>query len=71
MYQTVGSDLIDAIAQALGVPLVRRTIAGAPKAIASNSYTPLEGDEVEDLTLLLQDVLSAHPGVQAVSCGAF
>jgi len=70
MYQTVGSDLIDAIAQALGVPLVRRTIAGAPKAIASNSYTPLEGDEVEDLTLLLQDVLSAHPGVQAVSCGA-
>mmetsp|Transcript_33307 Transcript_33307/g.106158 ORF Transcript_33307/g.106158 Transcript_33307/m.106158 type:complete len:722 (-) Transcript_33307:49-2214(-) len=70
MYQTVASDLISAIAEALGVPLVRRVIAGAPKAIGSQAYSPQDGDEVEDLTLLLQEVLEAHPDVQAVSCGA-
>ncbi|CAK0839128.1 unnamed protein product [Prorocentrum cordatum] len=70
MYQTVGSDLIDAIAASLGLPLVRRVISGEPKGISSQDYIPQEGDEVEDLTLLLQDVLREHPGMQAVSCGA-
>jgi len=71
MYQTVGFDLLDDIAIALGLPLVRRIIAGEPKQIDSNTYVPADdGDEVEDLTLLLQDVLEAHPSTNAVSCGA-
>ncbi|CAE8639978.1 unnamed protein product [Polarella glacialis] len=70
MYQTVGGEFIDGISSALGLPLVRRVIAGAPKGTSSGKYVPQEGDEVEDLTLLLQDVLKAHPQVDAVSCGA-
>lgn len=70
MYQTVGSDVIDAIAAALELPLIRRVIAGEPKETSSQTYLPRDGDEVEDLTLLLRDVLKAHPDVQAVSCGA-
>ncbi|CAK9056934.1 unnamed protein product [Durusdinium trenchii] len=70
MYQTVGSELVTSIAEAMGLPLVRRCIAGAPKRLDSAEYAPEEGDEVEDLTLLLQDVLQAFPGVEAVSCGA-
>mmetsp|Transcript_51592 Transcript_51592/g.109629 ORF Transcript_51592/g.109629 Transcript_51592/m.109629 type:complete len:727 (-) Transcript_51592:63-2243(-) len=70
MYQTVASDVIEAIADALEVPLIRRVIAGAPKGTSSQSYTPQEGDEVEDLTLLLKEVIEKHPEVEAVSCGA-
>eukprot|EP00928_Gymnodinium_smaydae_P020181 TRINITY_DN17803_c0_g1_i1.p1 TRINITY_DN17803_c0_g1~~TRINITY_DN17803_c0_g1_i1.p1 ORF type:complete len:707 (-),score=117.13 TRINITY_DN17803_c0_g1_i1:60-2180(-) len=70
MYQTVGYDLVDAIAEALALPLVRREIRGEARETGSRSYQPSDGDEVEDLTLLLRDVLQAHPDVQAVSCGA-
>jgi diphthine-ammonia ligase len=70
MYQTVGHDVIDAVAGALQLPLVRRIIDGRPQSTHSNSYKPQEGDEVEDLLYLLQDVLAAHPDVQAVSVGA-
>merc|ERR1719265_1824231 len=34
------------------------------------NYAPCEGDEVEDLLVLLQEVLEQHPEVEAVSCGA-
>lgn len=70
MYQTVGHDLIDGVAEALQLPLVRRVIAGKPNATSSNSYSRCEGDEVEDLALLLEDVLKAYPEIKAVSCGA-
>lgn len=70
MYQTVGHDLIDGVAEAMGLPLVRRVIAGKPTATSSNAYSPSDGDEVEDLTLLLEDVLRSYPEVKAVSCGA-
>ena len=70
MYQTVGSELVDSIAQAMELPLIRRGITGAPKNLENGSYAPQEGDEVEDLFLLLQDVLQAFPEVDAVSCGA-
>eukprot|EP00929_Paragymnodinium_shiwhaense_P064744 TRINITY_DN32478_c0_g1_i1.p1 TRINITY_DN32478_c0_g1~~TRINITY_DN32478_c0_g1_i1.p1 ORF type:complete len:716 (-),score=138.93 TRINITY_DN32478_c0_g1_i1:409-2556(-) len=70
MYQTVGSEMIHAIAAALDVPLIRRTIHGKPKSIETQTYRPEDGDEVEDLLLLLQDALKAHPSVEAVSCGA-
>lgn len=70
MYQTVGHDTVTAIADALQLPLIRRTITGVPGCTSSQSYNQQDGDEVEDLTLLLKDVLEKHPGVQAVSCGA-
>lgn len=70
MYQTVGAELVSGIASALGLPLLRRVITGAPRETTSQTYTPTDGDEVEDLMLLLQDVLAEHPDVQAVSCGA-
>lgn len=70
MYQTVGSELVETMASAMGLPLVRRSITGAPTNVDSSVYAPQDGDEVEDLTLLLQEVLEAHPDVNAVSCGA-
>jgi hypothetical protein len=61
MYQTVGQDAIDAVANALDVPLYRKTIRGT--AIDQNTeYGPrtsksgVEGDETEDLYELLFQV---------------
>jgi diphthine-ammonia ligase len=49
MYQTVGTNAVQAIAEALNKPLYRREIKGMPK-ITSMEYTgEKEGDEVEDL----------------------
>ncbi|CAJ1394774.1 unnamed protein product [Effrenium voratum] len=47
MYQTVGSELVTCIAEAMGLPLVRRAIAGAPKNVECGTYAPEEGDEVQ------------------------
>ena len=65
MYQTVGQDAIDLVAQALDVPLYRRVIQGS--AIEqSNEYggreanpasEPLSSDETEDLYELLRTVV--------------
>eukprot|EP00026_Physarum_polycephalum_P004177 Phypoly_transcript_04194.p1 GENE.Phypoly_transcript_04194~~Phypoly_transcript_04194.p1 ORF type:complete len:703 (+),score=65.28 Phypoly_transcript_04194:42-2111(+) len=69
MYQTVGYQLISALAECLTLPLVQRCITGAPK-LQSMSYVATEQDEVEDLFLLLQEVKTKFPEVGAVSCGA-
>jgi diphthine-ammonia ligase len=69
MYQTVGHEMVPLIAEAMELPLFRRTIAGASVNV-EGSYTPTSGDEVEDLLALLEDVRQAHPGVQGVSVGA-
>jgi len=63
MYQTVGQDLVDLIAQALDVPLYRRDILGTAVELG-NEYggrtphdaTRTEGDETEDLFELLSTV---------------
>ncbi|KAJ7068402.1 hypothetical protein C8F01DRAFT_1118081 [Mycena amicta] len=75
MYQTVGQDAIELVAQALDVPLYRRIIGG--QAIeqgseygARSTNTGVSGDETEDLYALLSTVKSHHPGVQGVSVGA-
>ena len=69
MYQTVGHECIELVAQALELPLYRRDIAG--RAVdQTSSYTPSPDDEVEDLHALLAAVLSHHPDVTAVSVGA-
>ena len=63
MYQTVGQDAIQLVADALEIPLVRKVISGA--AIqqgaeygdrASDAKQGVRGDETEDLFDLLSDV---------------
>ncbi|CAD5123213.1 DgyrCDS11574 [Dimorphilus gyrociliatus] len=68
MYQTVGHHAIDLYAEAMDLPLFRRTIEGSSK-LTVNSYLPTEGDEVEDLYELLKEI-KEKVKVDAVSCGA-
>ena len=69
MYQTVGSELVEAIATCLELPLVLREISGTAVA-QSIDYASTAGDEVEDLFELLQDVQRKFPEVEAVAAGA-
>ena len=55
MYQTVGHDVIDLYAEALGLPLFRKSISGK-SLVTELNYECNEDDEVEDLCLLLKDV---------------
>lgn len=52
MYQTVGHQAIDLYAEAMDLPLYRRTIQGS-SLDTSRNYSKTEGDEVEDLYELL------------------
>lgn len=81
MYQTVGHDAIHLIAQAMELPLYRRTISGSAVNQTSSYGSrlgtqhqrqpgPSRQDETEDLYELLQLVKSNHPEVNAVSVGA-
>ncbi|KAJ3554772.1 hypothetical protein NM688_g2937 [Phlebia brevispora] len=82
MYQTVGQDAIEFVAEALDVPLYRRTISGAAVDMSSEygsrtagQDSGLRGDETEDLfellsTVKLPPMQSAHPEIQGVSVGA-
>ncbi|KZV71365.1 hypothetical protein PENSPDRAFT_684603 [Peniophora sp. CONT] len=79
MYQTVGQDAIELVAQALDVPLVRRVIIGTAveqgseygtreaRAMVNNTVS---GDETEDMYALLADVKERFPEVEGVSVGA-
>jgi diphthamide synthase (EF-2-diphthine--ammonia ligase) len=69
MYQSVGTNLVPLIAQALRKPLYQRIIRGKPIS-TSLSYGATErggrqhgtsGDETEDLLELLKDVLVRSP----------
>lgn len=53
MYQTVGHHAIDLYAEAMALPLYRRTIRGRSLE-TGRVYTRCEGDEVEDLYELLK-----------------
>jgi len=55
MYQSVGHSAIDLYAEAMGLPLYRRTITGSA-LVTDMDYDKHSGDEVEDLFFLLQDV---------------
>lgn len=57
MYQTVGTNATLAISQALERPIYRRPIKGTPKQKSLQYNAAEEGDEVEDLDLLVKDVL--------------
>ena len=63
LYQTVGQDAIEFVAQALNVPLYRKTIDGAAVEQGSeyggrtaNTSGGIKGDETEDLFDLLSTV---------------
>lgn len=52
MYQTVGHQAIELYAEAMALPLYRRTIQGSSLNTGKN-YSKTDGDEVEDLYELL------------------
>lgn len=64
MYQTVGHQAIELYAEAMALPLYRRTIQGSSLNTGRN-YSQTDGDEVEDLYELLRlvKVGVAHPSV--------
>ncbi|KAK3883105.1 hypothetical protein Pcinc_012559 [Petrolisthes cinctipes] len=68
MYQSVGHMGVSVYAEAVGVPLYRRIIQGS-SLNTTKTYKPTEGDEVEDLYLLLKEV-KEKCCVDAVSVGA-
>ncbi|XP_060790585.1 diphthine--ammonia ligase isoform X2 [Neoarius graeffei] len=68
MYQTVGHQAIELYAEAMDLPLYRRTIEGS-SVDTSREYSPNNADEVEDLYQLLQ-LVKEKEGVEAVSVGA-
>ncbi|KAH8105926.1 hypothetical protein BXZ70DRAFT_998103 [Cristinia sonorae] len=77
MYQTVGQDAIELVAQALDVPLYRRVITGIAVNMGSeygsrtaSENKGIKGDETEDLFELLSAVKSSHPDIEGVSVGA-
>ena len=64
LYQTVGQDAIELVAQALEVPLYRGVITGSAVEQGAEygerdpgSSSGVDGDETEDLYKLLEDVL--------------
>ncbi|XP_041928918.1 diphthine--ammonia ligase isoform X1 [Alosa sapidissima] len=68
MYQTVGHEAIDLYAEAMDLPLYRRTIEGS-SLDTGREYSQREGDEVEDLYHLLK-LVKEKESVEAVSVGA-
>lgn len=68
MYQTVGHQAIELYADAMELPLYRRTIQGS-SLDTSRTYSETEGDEVEDLYELLH-LVKEKEGVEGVSVGA-
>lgn len=55
MYQTVGHQGIEMLAEAMELPLYRRTTSGLSNQTGKN-YEPTAEDEVEDLYELLKQV---------------
>ena len=70
MFQTVGVEIVDAIAECLNVPLIKWEIQG--KSVNQGMYYEKagEGDEVEDLFMLVKKVQESYPEVQGVASGA-
>ncbi|XP_075531258.1 diphthine--ammonia ligase isoform X2 [Dermacentor variabilis] len=68
MYQSVGHEIIDHYAEAMGLPLFQGDIVGKPHNQASE-YEVTEGDEVEDLFKCMTRAKEAVD-YEAVSVGA-
>jgi diphthine-ammonia ligase len=63
MYQSVGHECIEKIAQVMQLPLYRRIIEGKSCQI-DEKYIIDNNDEVEDLYILLKAVKEGFPDVQ-------
>jgi len=73
MYQSVGSENIEKIAQCLDTPLFRREIMGKPVILDleyNGDSEQKKDDEVEDLYLLLKEIKEKYPDIKGVSSGA-
>ncbi|KAF5401002.1 Diphthine--ammonia ligase [Paragonimus heterotremus] len=71
MYQSVASEGIPFIAQALEVPLYQFPITGKPTCQALHYSTSIGlHDEVEDLFIALSQVIAERPTIRYVSSGA-
>lgn len=70
MFQTVGHTIIEKYLECLDVPLYRHTISKGGSVNQDLEYAATQNDEVEDLYDLMRQVLSHHPEVEGVSCGA-
>ncbi|KAJ1673987.1 hypothetical protein EV182_004192, partial [Spiromyces aspiralis] len=69
LFQTVGHNGVDYIAECMDLPLYKQTIRG--KAVHQElDYTPTPDDETEDLYSLLKRVKDVHPEIGGVSVGA-
>ncbi|XP_067312391.1 diphthine--ammonia ligase [Pseudorasbora parva] len=68
MYQTVGHQAVDLLAEAMDLPLYRHFIKGSSLQ-TGREYSQTEGDEVEDLYQLLK-LVKEEMLVEAVSVGA-
>ncbi|XP_051579168.1 diphthine--ammonia ligase isoform X1 [Myxocyprinus asiaticus] len=68
MYQTVGHQAVELYAEALDLPLYRRTIEGS-SLDTGREYSQRDGDEVEDLYHLLK-LVKEKENIDAVSVGA-
>lgn len=69
MYQSVGYEAIDLIADAMELPLYRDTTLGQSTQ-RGKSYEPTTNDEVEDLYNLLKRIQADGVPFQAVAVGA-
>eukprot|EP01071_Lankesteria_metandrocarpae_P012990 Lankesteria_metandrocarpae@DN650_c0_g1_i1.p1 len=71
MYQSIGTEAIPSIAEALGIPLVMDAITGMPVDVSLHFDAAVQdADEVEDLQRLLQACLVKDPTIEGVVCGA-
>ncbi|WWD00870.1 hypothetical protein V866_007808 [Kwoniella sp. B9012] len=78
LYQSVGTHLLPLIAKSMNLPLYTRIIKGKAVSKGAEYGSRLQGgegsgekgDETEDLTELLKEVMSAHPDATALSSGA-
>ncbi|TDH69588.1 hypothetical protein CCR75_003929 [Bremia lactucae] len=70
MFQSVGHQSVELIAESMDLPLVSETIIGTALTTDMNYHESMAGDEVEDLFRLLQKVLLQCPNVQGVCTGA-
>jgi diphthine-ammonia ligase len=68
MYQTVGSEMATAIAECLGLPLIKYTLKSKPVNLQLE-YNQTDNDEVEDLFPLLSEAKEKY-GIEGVSTGA-
>ncbi|KAL7423571.1 hypothetical protein Q5752_001151 [Cryptotrichosporon argae] len=75
LFQSVGTAVPPLIARSMGVPHFSRVIRGTAVEVGAEygrrvGMQGVDGDETEDLTALLCDVLAAHPDATALASGA-